>query len=294
MPKVRAWLHRLVAAGVIAGGFALAAPGVASATTTICRGSPSSPGVLQGDYFGDVSIDGVCAVNAGHATIHGGLILEPNSALVAAFGGNGSVLNVTRNVVVGNGAALLLGCLPSSFPCLDDPNPGAPTLSSAPMVGGSIIARNALGVIVHNATIAGRVQQSGGGGGFTCAPTGIFAAFGSPAYSDYEDTTITGGLSITRLTSCWLGVARVNVGESARFTSVNLADHDGIEIIANHIGGDLVCRENSAVWDSADLASSGAMYPRLPEPNTVGGMRQGQCVLASPKDEGGPLGPGPF
>jgi len=282
-----------LATGMMAVGLAFAAPAAATAKTTICRGSPSSPGVLAGDYYGDVSIDGLCAVNAGRATVHGTVWLEPNSALVAAFGGHGSVLDVTRSIYVGRNATLLLGCLPSSFPCIDDPNPSSPTLSSAPVVGASVIARDPLGVIVHDATVGGRIDESGGGGGMNCTPTGVFASFGSPVYSDYEDSTVAHGLSISGLTSCWLGVARVNVGESARFLSDNVADPDGVEILANHISGDLVCRDNSAVWDSAELTNSG-LYPRTPEPNTVGGSRVGQCVLSSPRDAGGPAGPGPF
>ena len=288
--RLRQWL----VATALAAAVAMAVPGVASATGTVCRGTPSSPGVLSGSYHGDVFIDGVCAVNNGPANVAGTVILDRNAALIAAFGMHDSVLNVTRNIRVGRGATLLLGCLPTSFPCIDDPSPSSPTLSSAPRIGGSIIAIDSLGVVVHDATIAGDVRERGGGGGVSCVPTGIFGVFGSPVYSDYEDTTVGGALSIERLHSCWLGVARVHVGGTARFIGVQLADPDGVEIIANHIGGDLVCRDNSRVWDSADLSSTGALYPRLPEPNTVDGTRHGQCELASPRDAGGPLGPGPF
>jgi hypothetical protein len=290
----RGRLARWLVAGTLAAGLAMAVPSLASASSTVCRGTPTAPGVLSGSYTGDVFIDGVCAVNNGPANVNGTLILGRNAALIAAFGAKDSVLNVTGNIRVGHGAAMILGCLPSSFACLDDPNPNSPTLSSAPNVGGSIVASDPLGVIVHNATIGGSVRQRGGGGGVSCNPSGIFAAFGSPVYSDYEDSSISGGLSVERLHSCWLGVARVHLGGTARFIGVALADPDGIEIIANVIGGDLVCRGNNQVWDSADLSSTGSLYPRLPEPNTVNGARRGQCELASPKDAGGPLGPGPF
>ena len=59
------------------------------------------------------------------------------------------------------------------------------------------------------------------------------------------------------------------------------ADPDAIEILANRIGRNLNCRGNSMVWNSADL-TEGELFPRLPEPNTVGGQRLGQCILASP------------
>ena len=291
-PGERRRLAGVLSTVCLALGVLAAAPGVASAATTICSGTPSAPGTLAGSYSGDVLVEGVCAVNSGPATVHGTVTVTRGSALIAAFGMNGSVLDVTRNIRVGPEASMLLGCIPSSFACIDEPSQSDPKLTSAPVVGGSIISRDPLGVVVHNATIGGGVSEVSGGGGMTCNPSGIFGVFGSPVYSDYEDSTVAGDFEISKLTSCWLGMARVSVGGNARFVSVNLADPDGIEIIANDISGNLVCRDNSRVWDSADLSSG--LYPRLSEPNTVGGTRVGQCVLASPKDMGGPLGPGPF
>mgnify|MGYP001793384503 CR=1 FL=1 len=91
-----------------------------------------------------------------------------------------------------------------------------------------------------NSRIGGNVTETGGGGGETCAPSGVFAAFGSPVYSDYEDSIVLGSVSIANLTSCWLGVARVSSGGGMAFVNVQLADPDGVEIINNTVGGDLV------------------------------------------------------
>ena len=77
-------------------------------------------------------------------------------------------------------------------------------------------------------------------------------------------------------------------------TFMEVLDTSIANVSLNHIAGNLACFGNSMVWDSADLSTTGSLYPRLPEPNTVGGERVGQCVLASAKDQGGPLGPGPF
>jgi hypothetical protein len=71
-----------------------------------------------------------------------------------------------------------------------------------------------------------------------------------------------------------------------------LADPDAIEIVLNHIHGNLICQSDSMVWDSGDLSQD--LFPRVPQPNTVDGNRVGQCVLSSPMTAGGPLGPGPF
>jgi len=46
-------------------------------------------------------------------------------------------------------------------------------------------------------------------------------------------------------------------------------------------------------WNSSE-ASMSHLFPRIPQPNTVGRNRIGQCVLASPTTPGGPRGPGPF
>jgi hypothetical protein len=114
-------------------------------------------------------------------------------------------------------------------------------------------------------------------------------------YSDYEDSTVVGDLTIAGLRSCWLGMARVHLGGNANFANSKFADPDAIEILANHIRGDLVCVGNSMVWDSADISPTpGVLFPRLPEPNWVGGHRFGQCRLSSPTSQGGPLGPGLF
>lgn len=296
---VRACLGLLVI-GALAAVLLAGPSGASAAGRTTCTGTVSDPGVLAGDYRGEVIVRGACAVNSGRATVHGTLLLTPGSVVVAAFGLNhrtgsgGSSLTVDGSVRVMTGATLFLGCLPSSFPCLDDPNPSEPTLSSAGRVTGNLIGSDALGIIVHDSTIAGNVSQRGGGGGVSCAPRGVFERFGSPVYSDYEDSTVGGSLAIRSLNSCWLGVARVHIGGGASFLHVQLADPDGIEIIANEVRGNLVCRDNSMVWDSAELSNTGALFPRAPEPNTVHGQREGQCVLSSPMSENGPTGPGPF
>ncbi len=287
-----------VGALIGAAGFAAAAPTAAMASGTyVCSGSVSAPGVLAGSFF-NVQVEGVCFVNGGAALVHGNLTVRPGGALIAVFANNDvagsgtSNLTVNGNVNVDTGGAALIGCLPTSFACIDDPNQGAPTLSSHDRIGGNLVEVNPLGVVVHNSRIGGNITETGGGGGETCAPSGVFAAFGSPVYSDYEDSIVLGSVSIANLTSCWLGVARVSSGGGMAFVNVQLADPDGVEIINNTVGGDLVCSHNSRVWDSVDAGAH--LFPRIPEPNTVGGTRFGQCKLSSPTHRGGPLGPGLF
>jgi hypothetical protein len=298
--RLRRILTAMLGPGVAAMALALS-PGVASAAATqVCSGTDGSPGVLTGTYPAstEVVVQGWCAVNGGQAKVEGNLVLRPHSVLLAAFANNDvtgegtSGLTVLGNVKVLNGAVLLLGCEAAHFACLDDPNQNEPKLNGPASVGGSLTSVDPLGVVVHLTAFGGSVKETGGGGGETCNPSGAFAKFGSPVYSDYEDVTIARNLSITGLTSCWLGTARAKIGGNATFKRDQLADPDAIEILDNHIGENLTCRDNSMVWDSGDLSND--LFPRLLERNHVGGERAGQCVLASPTTKGGPSGPGPF
>lgn len=146
---------------------------------------------------------------------------------------------------------------------------------------------------MHNSTIGGNVDQTGGVVGFTCEPSGIFAAFESHVYSAYEDSTVNGNLSVKRLASCWLGMANMRVGGNFKVMDNQLNDPDAIEILSNEIGRNLICQGNSRVWNSEEENPS-TLFPRAPQPNTLRGNRIGQCVLSSPATEGGPPGPGPF
>jgi hypothetical protein len=251
---------------------------------------PTEVGTLSGTYSGHVKISGACAVDAGPTTINGNLTIGKGSTLIAQFAS--APLTVTGNIKVQSGGTLLLGCFASSSPCLDDPNQDSPTLNGPATVGGNVISRNALGVVVHDASIGRNVIEHHGGGGFTCEPQGVFALLGPPAYSTYEDSTIGGSIDLKGMSGCWLGVIRDQIHHSVRVFNNQMADPDAIEILSNNIHGNLNCRGNSMVWDSSDTTAD--LFPRDPHPNTVDGKRKGQCVLSSPTTQGGPPGPGPF
>lgn len=288
--------------GGAAMGAMLLSPGVATAASAqVCTGTFEKPGVLAGTYAGDVRVQGVCAVNSGPAHIRGTLTVSAGSAVAAIFALNvtngkaNSHLEVRGGIRVERGATLFLGCDPQSFPCKDDPSQMNPTLSSAARVGGSITENQPLGVIVHNAKIGGSVVQTGGGGGFSCDPSGVFVKIQQPVYSAYEDSTVAGSITIRDLHSCWLGITRTQVGGSVRLTDNHLADPDAIEILSNHVGDDLACFGNTpTLWDSSEASFGPNLYPRTPGPNSVEGKRLGQCELASPATDKSPRGPGPF
>ncbi len=300
----------MILGGVVTGGAFLALmPGLVQANARkaphTCSGSLKNPGVLKGSYPNGVVVKGFCAVNSGRAHVIGTLTVTKGAALAAAYGLHGSALKVSGNLVVDQGATAILGCKVnpdgSGTSCLDDPSMSHPTLKGHEIVTGSITENSPLGVIVHNSAVGGNVTESGGGGGVSCAvpKSGPFAAFKSPVFSDYEDTSVGGSVVIKNLKSCWMGFGRVYTGGSVTIDNNEMADPDAIEIFSNYIAKNLACSGNShpasgmppddqPVWDSGETSSTGAIYPRHPQPNTVEGTRSGQCVHATPTTQGGP------
>jgi hypothetical protein len=296
-------LSCLVFAGTVIGGLLAAGPVTAAGAavtggTATCSGTPTAPGTLAGTFLSSVVVRGACEVNAGPAVVNGDLTISPGSVLLAAFALNDSTgtghssLSVKGNIYVRAGAVAVLGCNPANFACLDDPNQNQPTLSSHVTVGLDLRSNLALGVIVHNFTVGGDVIQTGGGGGVNCKPQGVFKLFQSPVYSTYEVGTVGGDMRISSVHSCWMGIVQVKIGNTMVMHANLLADPDAIEILANHITGNLICRGNSRTWNSHEVGNG--LFPRVHQPNTVGRNRKGQCVLSSPNKPGGPSGPGPF
>jgi hypothetical protein len=276
---IRRLLPPLLASAVaLAGLSALAGSGTASAATAwrgwyICKGSDRHPGSLSGHHRG-VLVRGLCEVNAGPAVVRGSLIVSPRSTLVAAYARNDvtghgdSNLTVGGSLIVKHHAALILGCAAATFPCLDDPDPDNPTLGSTSSVAGNLIASHPLGVVVHGATIGTSVRETGGGGGRDCTPKGIFAKFGSPVYSDYEDTFVGRDFKVTGLRSCWYGTLRDNLRGNALVARNKLADPDATEVISNKVRGSLKCYRNSPAVQFGDSGGNS---------NRVRGHAAGQC-----------------
>ena len=256
-----------------------------------CTGTFKSPGVLAGKYKGTVVVIGVCAVNGGAAVIRGNLILAPGSALNATFalndvaGTGTSSLTVKGDVKVGSGALLAMGCEPNFNPCTDDPNAGTGgKLTGQNKVFGDIRAFHALGVLLHASTIKGDVSLRGGGGAESCLPPfpGVFADLGSAPFSDAEDNSIGGNLTMTGLQSCWLGALRNSVRGNVFVAGNTMADPDAMEILANRVHGSIACFANSPAVQYGDSASS---------PNQVKRHAFGECGFNVLKPNPAPNGP---
>lgn len=259
--------------------FSASAPAV-----SICSGGSftSGPQVLSGTY-NTLVVTGFCAVGpAGPVHVTGSLTVGSGAALSATAGAS---LTVDGNLTIATNAIVALGCGGNDGgPCDDGAAIGTP------FIGGSVIAVSALAIIVHNATINGNVTQAGGGGGSNCNPGPGPLSFA--VFSAWEDSQIGGNVSVVGVKSCWMGIVRNSVGGSVAVTGNNLADPDAIEILGNMVAHNLSCVGNSMVWDSSEAGDG--LFPRNPDPNTVNGLRSGQCVLSSPVTPGGPSGPGPF
>jgi hypothetical protein len=277
-------LGSMVAALVAAPTMAASASAAAAQT---CTGTASAPGVLTGTYPGNVTVKGVCAVNAGSAVVKGNLTIAPGGAVLAVYALNDqthkgfSSLTVNKNVEVKKGAALALGCEANAFPCMDDKGK-PPTLNSRGTIGGSLFATDALGVLVHNSSITGAVSQQGGGGGLACAPKGIFKLFQSPPYSDYEDNVVGDSLIVNGLRSCWLGILRTSVHGSLTVTTNTMGDPDANELGANYVNRSLSCQGNNPAIQYGDSGST---------PTVVNGKATGQCNFTRQVPNPPPNGP---
>lgn len=289
----------LVLTSVAMGAGSASAHEPRESSRAVCSGTLAAPGVLAGNY-GNVVIEGVCAVNGGAAVVNGNLTLAPGSALNATFalndvaGKGTSSLTVRGNLKVEDGAVLAMGCEANHSPCSDDPAAATGgTLTGDNHVVGNLKAYQALAVIVHASRIGGNVEQRDGGGGLSCAvPTsGIFSELGSPVFSDYEDNRLGGNLSVTGLRTCWYGALRNDVRGNFTSSGNIMADPDGDEVHSNTVAGNLRCFDNSPAVQYGDAVNG--------VPNTVSGVAKGECrfglllpnPVAAPPAPAGPLTP---
>ena len=271
-------------------GLAIAPATMASATTNTGGGGAAytcSGGVIPPGVYRSMKITGVCSTPAGNVVIRGDLIIAPGALLDAVAPGDPTTgtpvvpatVNVGRNVFVGAGAVLLFGCSPN-ISC----GPPAPGITYD-HVGGSLVAIGAQAVVLHSASIRGSATVVGGGGGTAAQscngqPAGQppIAALEpwsldpsldfTPVYTDFEDVTIGGNLTVAHLTSCWLGSLRNQVGGSARFAGNTMGDPDAMEVANNLVKGNMICTNNVPAVQFGDSMAA---------PNLVRGFGIGEC-----------------
>jgi len=224
-----------------------------AANPTTCTGGVILPGT-----YTSLLITGACSIPSGLVTVTKGVEIAPNASLNAAI--EGGTLTVGGSIEVEKNAILLLGC---------DAESGCSESPTADVVTGSIVADNALSVILHHNTIGGNISIDRGGGGVTCYPSlalSTILGFPIPAYDAVERNSIGGDVRVTDVNSCWLGVIGNTVTEDVAVRGNTFADTDAPDIVANLIGKNLACTANVPAPDNDAY------------PNTVSGIELGQCV----------------
>lgn len=229
-----------------------------AATNYTCTVGVVPPGTYQ-----NLTIAGDCSIPAGTVVVMGDLMIKPGAALNAAIPPGGT-LTVYGDAMVGKDAILVLGCAPSI----------CPTKVTNDKIYGSLRADRPLALILHGNWIGGHVSVMGGGGGLTCDPNAHLGAVigfpGIPAYSTFEGNTITGGLSVSGLQSCWFGLIRNDIRGAVTLQNNKLLDPDAMEVVTNTIRGSLKCYGNMPAPQVGD--SEGEM-------NKVTGAMLGQCAM---------------
>ncbi len=247
--------------GMVGTLLTVAAPVASAAGAYTCTGGVIPPGSYRA-----ITVTGICVMPAGAVNVQTDLAVAPGAVLVAGIPGSPTnvTLTVSGGLSVGSGAVLLLGCAPS-FGC---------DYTTSDVVGGGLVASGALAVILHGVSIMGGLSILGGGGGSSCDPNPLLTAlagFPLPAYDTTEDSSVSGGVAVSGVVSCWMGFARNRVNGTVTFVDNALADPDAMEILANAINGQLACSGNTPT--PTNIADGVAF-----EPNAVTGKGSGQCA----------------
>jgi hypothetical protein len=270
----------LMSASVFTAPAASAAPQWGGGHTFVCSKGNIPPGT-----YSSIRITGVCFAPAGTIVVRGNLTIAANALLDAVTPGDPpahpvvpATVLIGGNVFVGKNGVLALGCSPN-ISCSNPPG------ISFDRVGGNLTALDSQAVVVHSATIGGSVTVLGGGGGAVggAASGGCFSptapipapwrdapglVAGGPQYTDVEDSSIGGNLTIIGQQTCWMGSLRNLVRGSLTYVKNVTSDPDGMEINNNLMRGNMTCLKNDPAVQYGDAGAA---------PNLVGGQGFGEC-----------------
>jgi hypothetical protein len=258
----RRQLLRILSASAVAVMFI--ASGVVTATAASAPNATCAGGSIAPGTYGSLKITGICLLDSGNVVVERNVTIAAHGGLNALF--SGSNLTVGRNVTVGAGALLALGCEPGDLPCMNDA-----TGQTSHAIFGNLTVTGASLVIVHRDYIGGSVMQTGGGGGLTC--NSLFPG-GPPPYTDYNDDTIAGNLTVAGLHTCWDGFLTNTVGGTVTWNDNETVIPDGNLISTSTIHGSLKCFANNPLPHLSDIT---------PVMNLVFGQATGQCTVLSVK-----------
>jgi hypothetical protein len=238
--------------------------GTGTASATGLSNSTCAGGSIAAGTYGSLTITGLCLLDSGNVEVEHDVTIAPGGGLEAVF--SGSNLRVEGNLLVKSGGLLALGCEPllGDFLCMN--NPAGSTHHS---IRGSLLATDAVLMIVHHDKIAGDVRETGGGGGLTCNP--LFTG-GPPPYTDYNNDTVGGNVRVSGLQTCWDGFLGNTVWGSVRWNNNQTVIADGNLLGTNKVHEDLNCFDNSPNPHLSDIT---------PLPNIVFDKARGQCAALS-------------
>lgn len=261
--------RKLVRAGAVLTGLgAVCVAGLGSVGAGIASADPvgapicSSAGkALAGDHRGNLVVRGNAYVADGATLrVRGNLVVARGACLDAFSLGT---VHVRRNVLVGHGATLALGCAPGA----NGPPPMAPCnfTTTDDTVGGNLLALRPQTMYLTAVTVGRNVVSVGGGPGTQSVGTS-FAV---------KDMKIRGDLVLYGWKGGWIGALRNQVGRNLLF-SRNAGSRpgdsgapDSSEVDGNTVGRNLVCFRNQPAAQFGDAPP--------PHANTVAGRAIGEC-----------------
>jgi hypothetical protein len=270
--KSRTWVGAAMMVAVAIGlvgttGLASAAP--PSGTAYTCTGGDrtgSDPSAwtfvsIPSGNYSSLTVAGVCQVPSGAViNVSGSVNLAPGAVLDGQT--FTSAITVGQNLTAGSGSLLALGCQPmtsigmfAGVPCAD--NPDGQTVIT---VNGNITTTNATYVALRKLTINGNVTLTGGGGGVDNDDWSI------------KGNTIGGNVTISGVTTDWLGVQFNSISNNATLTNITATDFGdpgrAVAVVQNTVGQNLNC-------SGLAPAVSGGFFGK---PNLVGKKATGQCA----------------
>lgn len=255
---------------VLIGAATLALGGMNAANASPPGPGGCSGGPIYGGTYSSYTVTGNCYLADGaYLVVLGNVTINPGAGLDATVYSTSSL--VVRGSVNARGSSLFaMGCS-EAHPCQDN-QPKAPGQDS---VYGNVSLSGVHGAAINNAFIGGNLSETGGGAGL---------AVDFPPFS-VKDNEVDGNISITGLRTGWFGVIRNDVGGSVTITGNQSADspndpfgmqQDSSEVVANTIGGNLSCTNNTPHAQFGDAADP--VFPGDYGWNYVRGIATGECA----------------
>lgn len=253
----------LSALGVVVGAVGLTTVGM---TTASAAPAPltCSGGQIHSGTYSSITVTGDCTVKPGATVVvRGDVTVQPGASF---DGSTNSTIKIRGNVVAGAGSSFALGCTPA-HPC--DGNESQ-EFSTTDSVGGNVVLNGVFNAALNGDRIGGDVIVNGGGAGLL-DPEVAFIPL------SIKDDKVGGNIVVNGLTTVWFGIIRSTIGGNVIVMDVHGSDPDANEIVANKIGGNLVCTGNDPVAQFGDAIFDPGLPPGY-GPNKVKGQAIGECA----------------